>query len=93
MLWQTETDRVPADLMAEKHVPVEDLIETLPAVIADTKVIMDHYRSTDRLDYESGPATVIAVGGNTLSRGLTLEGLVVSVFVRSSDVYDTLLQM
>jgi hypothetical protein len=36
---------------------------------------------------------VIAVGGNTLSRGLTLEGLVVSVFVRSADMYDTLLQM
>ncbi len=36
---------------------------------------------------------VIAVGGNTLSRGLTLEGLSVSFFVRSASAYDTLLQM
>lgn len=36
---------------------------------------------------------VIAVGGNSLSRGLTLEGLCVSYFYRNSQMYDTLLQM
>lgn len=36
---------------------------------------------------------VIAVGGNSLSRGLTLEGLCVSYFYRNSMMYDTLLQM
>jgi hypothetical protein len=36
---------------------------------------------------------VIAVGGNSLSRGLTLEGLCVSYFYRSTQMYDTLLQM
>jgi hypothetical protein len=36
---------------------------------------------------------VIAVGGLTLSRGLTLEGLCVSYFFRNSKAYDTLLQM
>lgn len=36
---------------------------------------------------------VIAVGGNSLSRGLTLEGLCVSYFLRNSKAYDTLLQM
>lgn len=36
---------------------------------------------------------VIAVGGNSLSRGLTLEGLVVSYFYRNTMMYDTLLQM
>ncbi|GAA2634917.1 Z1 domain-containing protein [Dactylosporangium fulvum] len=92
-LWETETARVPAYELGERRVACEDVMGLLPQVVADTKIIMDHYRSTNRLDYESGAATVIAVGGNTLSRGLTLEGLVVSVFVRSSDVYDTLLQM
>jgi hypothetical protein len=92
-LWDTESKRVPADQMGESPIDLDDIMAALPAVVEDTRIIMDHYRSTDRLDYESGPATVIAVGGNTLSRGLTLEGLVVSVFVRSSDVYDTLLQM
>lgn len=47
------------------------------------------------LDYDSYPngCTVIAVGGNKLSRGLTLEGLAVSYYSRMSKMYDTLLQM
>lgn len=36
---------------------------------------------------------VIAVGGMNLSRGLTLEGLTVSYFLRNSVMYDTLMQM
>jgi hypothetical protein len=36
---------------------------------------------------------VIAVGGNALSRGLTLEGLSTSYIYRNSKAYDTLLQM
>jgi hypothetical protein len=35
----------------------------------------------------------IVIGGNTLSRGITLEGLSTSYFVRTSTTYDTLLQM
>ena len=53
-------------------------------------------RSVDSLDYaahESVGKNVIAVGGLSLSRGLTLEGLVVSYFLRNSMMYDTLLQM
>ncbi len=48
------------------------------------------------LDYQtpdSQGVRVIAVGGNSLSRGLTLEGLSVSYFLRNSRAYDTLLQM
>lgn len=37
--------------------------------------------------------SVIAVGGNKLSRGLTLEGLSISYFLRATRFYDTLLQM
>jgi hypothetical protein len=48
------------------------------------------------LDYKAHSQTglrVIAVGGNSLSRGLTLEGLCASYFYRNSQMYDTLLQM
>jgi hypothetical protein len=48
------------------------------------------------LDYSTHKNTglrVIAVGGNSLSRGLTLEGLSESYFYRNSQMYDTLLQM
>ena len=43
-------------------------------------------------DYKDG-LRVIAVGGMSLSRGLTLEGLVTSYFYRNSKMYDTLMQM
>ncbi len=46
------------------------------------------------LDYEREPGLkAIAVGGNKLARGLTLEGLLISYFVRRSAMYDTLMQM
>ena len=48
------------------------------------------------LDYKANREQglrVIAVGGNSLSRGLTLEGLTTSYFYRNSQMYDTLLQM
>jgi len=44
------------------------------------------------IDYPAG-RSVIAVGGLSLSRGLTLEGLCVSYFLRNSIMYDTLMQM
>lgn len=43
--------------------------------------------------YENNDARLIVVGGDALSRGLTLEGLCVSYFSRRSFAYDTLLQM
>lgn len=68
--------------------------------IASIKVLTINQKSeaADRLNYgvykksEKG-RRVIAVGGLTLSRGLTLEGLCVSYFFRNSKAYDTLLQM
>ena len=53
-------------------------------------------RSASKLDYTEYSDTglrVIAVGGLSLSRGLTLEGLMVSYFHRNTQMYDTLMQM
>ena len=49
----------------------------------------------DALDYWDHPKglSAIAVGGDKLSRGLTLEGLSVSYYLRATRMYDTLLQM
>jgi len=43
--------------------------------------------------WEDSGLHVIAIGGDKLSRGLTLDGLTVSYYLRSSRMYDTLLQM
>lgn len=46
------------------------------------------------LEYDTKPGRhIVAVGGNRLSRGLTLEGLTVSYFLRTASMCDTLLQM
>jgi hypothetical protein len=91
--WASETARVDAEVFSEEPVPFDALLRHLSSVLEESRVIIDNYRSSDRLDYEAGPVVAIAVGGNTLSRGLTLEGLVSSYFVRASSAYDTLLQM
>ena len=61
------------------------------------KVVCVNQRSLQPLAYSRFPGKnglrVIAVGGQALSRGLTLEGLCVSYFYRDSKAYDTLLQM
>ena len=49
--------------------------------------------SLDYSEHEPSGLNVIAVGGLSLSRGLTLEGLTVSYFLRRSMMYDTLFQM
>ena len=63
---------------------------------ASITVVEVNARSTGTLDYSAHEANgfnVIAVGGYSLSRGLTLEGLMVSYFLRNSVMYDTLMQM
>lgn len=45
------------------------------------------------LPWEDRGISVIAIGGDKLSRGLTLEGLTVSYYLRASRMYDTLMQM
>lgn len=49
--------------------------------------------SLDYAVYKQNGLRVIAVGGNSLARGLTLEGLCVSYFHRGTQMYDALLQM
>lgn len=44
-------------------------------------------------DHRKEGLNVIAIGGDKLSRGLTLEGLSVSYYLRTSKMYDTLMQM
>lgn len=51
-------------------------------------------KGADKLDYKSNPGLrCIAIGGLSLSRGLTLEGLVVSYFYRNTSTFDVLMQM
>lgn len=92
-LWERETQRVKASDWGREQNTFDEVAEHLAEVFEAARVILDNSRSDERLDYGDEPVVAIAVGGNTLSRGLTLEGLVVSLFVRGASTYDTLLQM
>jgi hypothetical protein len=92
--WLLRANDVDSENFDEEPVTWEDLLTHLPEVIGTTEVITDNSNSTETIVYDDdAPRIVIAIGGNTLSRGLTLEGLVSTYFVRQPRAYDTLLQM
>lgn len=63
--------------------------------IIDTIVVREeHQKSKLRIEYRKDiVSNIIAIGGMSLARGFTLEGLSVSYFIRSTIFYDTLMQM
>jgi hypothetical protein len=71
-----------------------ELIPVLEELQNQTRAV--NGTAKDVLDYADNEVTgirVVAVGGDKLARGLTLEGLTVSYFLRASRMYDTLMQM
>lgn len=74
----------------------DEVFAQLNEAVAPVKVVEVNTNSSGVLDYRNNAKhglNVIAVGGLSLSRGLTLEGLTVSYFLRNSMMYDTLMQM
>lgn len=84
-----DTEKPPA--MPDWH----QILEELPDTLNDIDVRSINGTAKDALDYATPGAAlkVIAIGGDKLARGLTLEGLCVSYFVRTTKMYDTLMQM
>jgi hypothetical protein len=74
----------------------DELRVVLPDVLSDIRVREINGTAKDALDYVDNDKTglkVIAIGGDKLARGLTLEGLCTSYFLRTARMYDTLMQM
>lgn len=62
--------------------------------LARLEVVVLNSTTGEELEYEERPGRqLIAVGGNRLSRGLTLEGLTIAYFLRTTTMADALLQM
>lgn len=89
MTWERE--------FGNEGTPWEAILARLNAAVQPIEVRAINQRSgAGSLDYAIyGPSglRVVAVGGNSLSRGLTLEGLCTSYFFRNTQMYDTLMQM
>lgn len=100
--WDDVAEHVPTVLtrLINRTASGEPFKEDGKMLHAHSGVIVDNGStdSVDRLTYskveEGQPSvTVIVIGGNTLSRGLTLEGLTCSYFARTARTYDSLMQM
>ncbi len=93
-LWERDFRPVTREVHPEQDVEFDVIEPHLTPFFESVQVRVINSSTGDVLDYEREPhLKAIAVGGNRLSRGLTLEGLLVSYFVRRSVMYDTLMQM
>lgn len=75
-----------------------DIKAELNNVFDNLRSYVINSKSDETLDYkkyerDGNSLTAIAVGGLSLSRGLTIEGLCVSYMYRNTRMYDTLMQM
>lgn len=92
--WETEFRPVTRASHLDRDVPFEAIEPQIGSFFEAIEVREINSATGEVLDYEREPSLkAIAVGGNRLSRGLTLEGLLVSFFIRRSVSYDTLMQM
>lgn len=78
----------------DRDIDFETIEPHIGAFFESVEVREINSRTGAVLDYDKEPELkAIAIGGNRLARGLTLEGLLVSYFVRRTIMYDTLMQM
>ncbi len=72
----------------------EAVLKAAVRVLRELVVLELNSVTGENLEYDEKPGRhIVAVGGNRLSRGLTLEGLTISYFLRTASMCDTLLQM
>lgn len=93
--WDTRFRPVARQLDSGNDFPFETIEEYIDDLFRDPLTVVTLNSTTDDvLDYEANPVIkAVIIGGNRLSRGLTLEGLLVSYYVRRAMYFDTLLQM
>lgn len=83
------------DQFTNAGVTWHDVAKNMFKAIEKIKIcIVNSSKNSEKLVYpKNDPQRVIAIGGLALSRGLTLEGLIISYFYRNTSTYDVLMQM
>lgn len=73
----------------------EDIADKMYEAIENIQIkVVNSSKTSEKLEYpKKDSLRVIAIGGLALSRGLTLEGLIISYFFRNTSTYDVLMQM
>jgi hypothetical protein len=93
--WEERFRPVTASVDISKDVAYEVVEPFVDSLLRDgipVRVLNSDHPTN--LDFDAEPALkAVLVGGNKLSRGVTIEGLLVSYYVRETLYYDTLMQM
>ncbi len=97
-VFKTYYDPIPDDKTdLEKEYSWKDIQHALKNAVSSIQVrSVNGGNAVKNLDYEENKHSglrLIAVGGLSLSRGLTLEGLMISYYYRNTKMYDTMMQM
>ena len=77
----------------------EDLKDFIRSFISSVNILVVNSSAENKIEkldyhlYSDDGRKLIVIGGNTMSRGLTLEGLQTSYFIRHAGAFDTLMQM
>lgn len=89
-VWEKHFSHIE-DITFDRVSQKEALLKALEKI--EVKMVNGSKQSAS-LNYKDNPSLrVIAIGGLALSRGLTLEGLMVSYFYRNTATFDVLMQM
>ena len=90
IIWKTHFGNI-VDVDFKRVINKTNLLRS----IEDIQVmVVNGSKQSNKLDYKANKSLrVIAVGGLALSRGLTLEGLLISYFYRNTSTFDVLMQM
>jgi hypothetical protein len=93
--WEQEFRPKSAAINLSWDTPFAEIEPHLARLISDGVAVRRlNSNHLDSADFEEEPTLkAVLVGGNKLSRGVTIEGLLVSYYVRLAPYYDTLLQM
>jgi len=87
---------LPQGYEDEFMIPIvfDSIKKILPEAIKGIEIKAINSLTKEKLEYpKNQPKKIIAIGGNRLSRGFTLEGLTINYFIRTTNYSDALLQM
>lgn len=89
-IWEKHFGHVQ-DISFERVIQKQSILNAIDKIKI---IVVNGSKQSSALDYRNNKSLrVIAVGGLALSRGLTLEGLMVSYFYRNTSTFDVLMQM
>jgi hypothetical protein len=98
-LWEDDFSHSHESVFPEEPFPDFDAVlshldNAIRSFSVNDQLLLLNSESPDELDFDTHPdLKAILVGGNKLSRGITIEGLLVSYYVRATIAFDTLQQM